>query len=186
MNNNPTDINDRNIAKWVERFLDGETTCAEEAELYRYFSRPVLPAEMEQYKDMFAWYSTLSSGKDTANSPTDAQKSDNRVRILRLLPWQWISVAASIAILLAIGFIFRPAGNSALSEEYMAYEGSYIIRDGKKITDLSIVVPEILRQEQMLNERIQAIEMSFEDADDIMRRSVESSVDMSNPDVYEA
>ncbi|MDE6118206.1 MAG: hypothetical protein K2G33_11960, partial [Duncaniella sp.] len=61
-----------------------------------------------------------------------------------------------------------------------------IIRDGKKITDLSIVVPEILRQEQMLNERIQAIEMSFEDADDIMRRSVESSVDMSNPDVYEA
>ncbi|MDE5651261.1 MAG: hypothetical protein K2I35_09750, partial [Duncaniella sp.] len=73
-----------------------------------------------------------------------------------------------------------------LSEEYMAYEGSYIIRDGKKITDLSIVVPEILRQERMLNERIEAIEMSLEDADNIMLRSVESSVDMSNPEVCEA
>lgn len=186
MNNSPTDINDRNIAKWVERFLDGETSCAEEAELYRYFSRPVLPAEMEQYRDMFAWYSAISSGEDTPTSSMDIRKTDNRVRIIRLLPWQWVSVAASIVILLAIGFIFRPAGNSPLSEEYMAYEGSYIIRDGKKITDLSIVVPEILRQERMLNERIEAIEMSLEDADNIMLRSVESSVDMSNPEVCEA
>lgn len=53
------DINDRNITRWVERFLDGDTTCAEENELYRYFSRRNLPAEVEQYREMFAWYSSL-------------------------------------------------------------------------------------------------------------------------------
>lgn len=182
MDNNHIDINNRNITQWVERFLDGNTTCAEERELYRYFSRRELPAEVEQYREMFSWYATLG-GAETANV---TPKTENKVRILRLRPWQWVSVAASIAILLAIGFIFRPAASPALSDEYLAYEGSYIIRDGKKITDLSIVVPEILRQEQILNERIAAIEQSFDRADNAMTQSVESRVDISNPGIREA
>ena len=35
---NPIDHN--NYRQWVERFLDAETTLAEERELYAYFSRP--------------------------------------------------------------------------------------------------------------------------------------------------
>ncbi len=178
------DINDRNITRWVERFLDGDTTCAEENELYRYFSRRNLPAEVEQYREMFAWYSSL--GGEQIQPELKPVKAENKVRILRLRPWQWISVAASIAILLAVGFIFRPASSPALSEEYLAYQGSYIIRDGKKITDLSIVVPEILRQEQLLNERLAAIEQSFDRADNAMTQSVESRVDISNPGIREA
>lgn len=188
MNNPLIDINDNNISQWVERFLDGETTCAEEQELYRYFSNRDLPADMEQYREMFAWYRSLGAGNDETllESTTGTADKGIKARLLRISPWQWISVAASIAVLIAIGFIFRHSGVSDLSEEYMAYEGSYIIRDGKKITDLNIVVPEILRHERIINERIEAIENSFNRVDDAMILSVESKVDMTNPAVREA
>ncbi len=188
MNNSQIDINDNNISQWVERFLDGETTCAEEQELYRYFSRRDLPAGMEQYREMFAWYSSLGAGNNEKLLENATGKADKSIkaRLLRMRPWQWISVAASIAVLIAIWFTFYPSGASDLSEEYMAYEGSYIIRDGKKITDLNIVVPEILRHERIINERIEAVENSFNKVDDAMMQSVESKVDMTNPAVREA
>ncbi len=188
MNNSQIDINDNNISQWVERFLDGETTCAEEQELYRYFSRRDLPAGMEQHREMFAWYSSLGAGNNEKLLENATGKADKSIkaRLLRMRPWQWISVAASIAVLIAIWFTFRPSGASDLSEEYMAYEGSYIIRDGKKITDLNIVVPEILRHERIINERIEAVENSFNKVDDAMMQSVESKVDMTNPAVREA
>lgn len=185
------EINNSNISHWIERFLDGETSCAEERELYSYFSQSELPPEAEPYREMFAWYASLQQ-KGESESPaasTDADKhteSDNsKVRILRLRPWQWISVAATIALLFTVGLIFRPS-SASLSDEYMAYQGSYIIRDGKKITDLSIVVPEILKAEQLLNEKVDEVDRSFDEMDDAMINSVSSDLDMSNPAVREA
>ena len=31
-------VNERNAKEWIDRFLDGATTCAEEKELYRFFN----------------------------------------------------------------------------------------------------------------------------------------------------
>lgn len=45
-------INHNNYREWVERFLDAETTVAEERELYAYFSRPDLPEEANKYRRM--------------------------------------------------------------------------------------------------------------------------------------
>lgn len=182
------EINDKNINQWVEKFLNGETSNAEERELYRYFSQPEIPAEAEPYREMFAWYASLLPAQ--AEMPEKAQEEPEeaepeKVRILRLRPWQWVSVAATIALLFTLGFIFRPTGAS-LSDEYMAYQGSYIIRDGKKITDLSIVVPEILRAEQMLNDRVNEVDRSFDEMNEAMINSVSSELDMSNPAIREA
>ena len=68
----------------------------------------------------------------------------------------------------------------------MAYQGSYIIRDGKKITDLSIVVPEIQLAEQMLNDRVSEVDRSFDEMNQAMINSVSSNLDMSNPSIREA
>lgn len=183
------EINDTNISLWVEKFLDGETSCAEERELYRYFAQKHLPAEAEPYREMFKWYSSLLAGEAAESLDGAAHESDtkgnSKVRILRLRPWQWVSVAASIVLLFALGAIFRPS-TAALSDEYMAYQGSYIIRDGKKITDLSIVVPEIQRAEQMLNDRVSEVDRSFDEMNQAMINSVSSNLDMSNPSIREA
>ena len=45
-----------NIKKMVERFLDGETTTAEEQMLYDYFAADVVPKELRPYQEMFRWY----------------------------------------------------------------------------------------------------------------------------------
>lgn len=83
-----------------------------------------------------------------------------------------------LALLLSVGFIFR---SPSIPEEYLAYEGSYIIRDGKKITDLRIVVPEIERTQQLVNESLGEIDMSLRTADSAFDDAVLADEDLSDP-----
>ena len=89
-----------------------------------------------------------------------------------------------MALLLGLGFMFR-AQTESLPEEYMAYEGSYIIRNGKKITDLRVVVPEIRRNEKLVSERLQQLDMSFDEAEDAFDRAFMEEFEMSDPEVAE-
>ena len=72
------EINDTNISLWVEKFLDGETSCAEERELYRYFAQKRLPAEAEPYREMFKWYSSLLAGEAAESLDGTAHESDTK------------------------------------------------------------------------------------------------------------
>lgn len=174
-------VDNSDIRKTIERFLGGETSIAEEKALYAYFSRTDIPADLEPYRPMFGWYASLGEetgeGKD-GGAAAGSDESPSRVNILSLRPWQWLSIAAMLALLLSVGFIFR---SPSIPEEYMAYEGSYIIRDGKKITDLRIVVPEIMRTQQLVNESLGEIDMSLETADSAFDRAVLSSEDLADP-----
>lgn len=168
------DIDNNNIGRYIERFLAGETTVGEEQAIYDYFRRPDVPAEYEQYREMFAWYGSLSTG----------ERQPEPIRLPRWRWWQWTGVAATVALLLTAGFVFR-SQTEALPDEYMAYEGSYIIRDGKKITDLRVVVPEIMRSERLVSERLQQIDRSFEEVDQAFDRALTDDFDMSNPAMAE-
>lgn len=167
------DINQDNISSYVARFLAGETDSAEERALYDYFSHGKVPAEFECYREMFAWYDSLR--------PTAAA---DPIRLPRFRRWQWTGIAATVALLLGLGFMFRVQTES-LPEEYMAYEGSYIIRNGKKITDLRVVVPEIRRNEKLVSERLQQLDMSFDEAEDAFDRAFMEEFEMSDPEVAE-
>ena len=58
-------IDPNNIAELLRRFFDGETTCAEEKALEKYFTSDTpLPPELEPYRDMFGWY---ASGMDLSS-----------------------------------------------------------------------------------------------------------------------
>lgn len=176
----PTDH--RHIRTTIARFLDGETSVAEEKELYNFFRLPDIPADLKQYQPMFNWYASLGESHDEA-APADIAGTENRasasrVRLLELRPWQWMGIAAMLALLLSVGFIFR---SPSIPEEYLAYEGSYIIRDGKKITDLRIVVPEIERTQQLVNESLGEIDMSLRTADSAFDDAVLADEDLSDP-----
>lgn len=150
---NPIDHN--NYRQWVERFLDAETTLAEERELYAYFSRPDLPEEARRYSSMFGWYEELP-----ALEGVTAATQSRPVRILPLRPWQWAGIAAMIAILLGLGFSMRRAVGP---DDYIY--ASYMIRDGHKITDPELVRAEFDRINSHADRYAASIDSRLEDYD---------------------
>lgn len=187
-------IDNSTIRQTIDRFLAGETSCREERELYAFFAGPGVPPDLACYKEMFRWYASLAENSSSAERPVTLMPAEapaeatprrgGKVRLLSMRAWQWVSAAAVVALLFSIGIIFHSPSTS-VPDEYLSYEGSYIIRDGKKITDLSVVVPEIRRTEQMVNERLSALDESIEAADAAFDRSLTSSYPMSDPNVRE-
>ena len=108
--------NDLKIRTLTERFFDGETSLAEEQELYRLYREGDVPEDLLQYKEMF-------SGFEDIRLPQ--QKASSR-------KWGWvIGIAASVAILLAVGTTLHTRNSK---DECVAY--IY----GEKCTDKTIVM----------------------------------------------
>ena len=114
---------EKNVKQLIERFLEGETTNAEEQQLYDYFSGSV-PKSLRKYQPMFRWY---------------AEGMPERATTRRLWP-RWVA-AASVVLLIGAGLAYY--GHRQREAEMALYEGSYIIRDGQKITDLKTIMPEL-------------------------------------------
>ncbi len=128
-------LNDQNARQLLKLFLDGETSIAQEKQLYDYFSRRDLPADMEDYREMMSWYASLS-----------VDKKVSRIRPLQRFGFKWISVAAAVVLLLAVGLpLYRDY--EIRQNLYAAYEGSYIIRDGVKIDNIPAIIDQLLEAE---------------------------------------
>lgn len=173
-------IDKSNYPEYIDRFLNAETTLDEERELYEWFSRPDIPAEAMRWREMFGWYEGL--GTESAQPAVDRSKP-SPLRILPLTRWQWTGVAAMLAVLLTVGLWMRPT-HTELSE-YQAYEGSYIMRDGKKITDLSVVVPEVQRIEADINHHLAAMDSRFEGVDEEVDAMLMRTIEPENPRIRE-
>jgi hypothetical protein len=140
-------INEQNVGEWVERFLNGETTNAEEKELYLFFAQGDVPEAMLKYKPMFSWYA------DGMNDPLPVQKHHKRLSLLLTR----CAIAASIALIVGYGLSLY-IGNQEEKSDYSCYEGSYIIRNGKKITDLKTIMPIIKRVDKASDRQEKNIE----------------------------
>lgn len=118
----------------MDKFLSGETTIAQEDELYRYFASGEVAPVLLQYREMMEWYVSLSRTK--------------RAPKRRNLPHRWRGWAAAAAVIVAVGaMILSPARH--IDEEYLAYSGSYVIIDGKKYTDLERIMPQVKEGERL-------------------------------------
>ena len=51
------------IENLLERFFEGETTNAEEQELYAFFARPDLPEHLKNYRPVFGYFETGIAGE---------------------------------------------------------------------------------------------------------------------------
>lgn len=89
--------NKKDIATLLDKFMAGTTTIEEEQTLADYFrSEQRVPAEWEDYKDMFAYF-------DNGMAEVSEQKEDiGKVCPATIVLWKRIAVAATLLIL--IGF----------------------------------------------------------------------------------
>lgn len=132
----------RNLQALIDRFLDGQTTNAEEQQLYRYFAGEVAP-QWQKYQPMFRWYAE--------GMPEKA------ARRIRLRPgMKGLAVAATVLLLFGIGFGWHRYRQP--DDTYARYEGSYIIRNGQKLTDLSVIMPELQLTVRNVQQRQQRLD----------------------------
>ncbi len=111
--------NDLKIRTLVERFFDGETSLAEEQELYSLFREGNVPEDLLQYRELFAGFEDIRLPQ---------QKPTRR-------KWGWIaSIAASIVVLIAAGTILLTRTDR---DECVAY--IY----GEKCTDEAVVMQQM-------------------------------------------
>jgi len=81
-----------NIEKLLEKYLDAETTIAEEKELKTYFSSDNVAPHLQEYQEMFGYFSTSKNERFTKTIQLKSQKMN----------WKWLSVAASVVLLVSV------------------------------------------------------------------------------------
>jgi len=130
----PPQIHDGNVRHYLARFMEGETSNAEEASLYAYFHSHKIAVEADpelaSYRDMLAY---LETGMTDAPRP--------KFRHIRL--WKHVATAAAACIVIVAGF-YGWRRQQAWQQFAATYEGSYMIIDGKKISDLRELRPALL------------------------------------------
>ena len=122
------------IKDLLNRFFEGQTSDKEERELYLFFRRDNLPEEFASYRSVIKYFETgLADELDSAmpNPPSRTISSKKRWIV-------WSSIAASFLLIL-----FAPLYFLNIPETPDPLEGSYIIRNGMRITDLKRIRPEL-------------------------------------------
>ena len=131
------EITNKNIEEYIQRFMEGETTNAEEQAIYRFFHTNEVPEHLKPYTDMFAWY---EEGMPEEKLP----KPKTRPLWVRIPLELWsMGIAAMLVIGIGLGIVLS-FGNST-NEEWSCYEGSYVEVNGKRITDVETIMPIILK-----------------------------------------
>lgn len=85
------------IETQLEKYFQGETSIAEENELKNYFSSADVAQHLEQYKPMFSYFAFAQNEKTDIEIPL---KTNKRKSVA------WLSIAASIVVLLGVGLMF--------------------------------------------------------------------------------
>ncbi|MFD1293932.1 hypothetical protein ACFQ5N_08805 [Lutibacter holmesii] len=81
-----------NIEKLLQKYLDAETSIAEENELKRYFLSNNVAPHLEQYQALFGYFSISKQEVHTKPLQLKTQKKN----------WKWLSVAASVVLLVGL------------------------------------------------------------------------------------
>lgn len=164
-------IDDKTLRMLIARFMEGATTNAEERQIFARFEQGAVPDDLEQFRPMMSW---LAGGMPAVEPsiPTAIRRwSKSSLAAC-------ISAAASLALIVSVSFSFMDGRTSGLAkEDYITYAGSYIIRDGKKITDLDVIMPELERAEKIV-ERYSSAESRIQ--------SLNKYINVDNPAVKAA
>lgn len=81
-----------NIEKLLEKYLNAETTLAEEKELQRYFSSENVAPHLLEYQMLFNYFTAGKEEKYTKTIRLKSQKSR----------WKWLSIAASLLLAVSV------------------------------------------------------------------------------------
>jgi len=133
MENRCRDI--ENIEELLKRFFKGDTTNAEERQLYDFFSGSEISESLQPYKELFGYF-----GQDIVSEEPDVLKRKIRKEISfskrrKRRIWS-VGIAASLALFFSIYL--------TLQERYDgSVVGGYIIRNGVCIADMKVIRSEL-------------------------------------------
>ena len=158
------ELTKNNIEEYIHRFMEGETTLAEEQAIYRFFRSGDVPEHLKVYAPMFAWYEE-GMPEEKKEMPIETKTKTFWKRI-PLGVWS-MGIAAMLVIGIGLGIL--SGLDNDMDDEWSCYEGSYVMINGKRITDEKKIMPIILetlseaeRMEKQMEERWEAIRLSEE------------------------
>ena len=113
-------VSDKHIEALLEKYDNGETSLKEEQQLRDYFSQNKVASHLEPYRAMFQYFAKTKKETFTKDVPVKTRK--------RSYVYQWISVAAVVAIMFGVFTQFSDSGSdkqtyaSLTDEEKMVYD----------------------------------------------------------------
>ena len=130
------EVTKNNIEEYIRRFMEGETTNAEEQAIYRFFRTEEVPEHLKPYTEMFAWYEE--------GMPEEELSKPKAQPLWKRIPLEiWSTgIAAMLVVGIGLGIVLSFGDNQ--HEDWSCYEGSYVEVDGKRITDIETILPIIL------------------------------------------
>ena len=130
------EVTKNNIEEYIRRFMEGETTNAEEQAIYRFFRTEEVPKHLKPYTEMFTWYEEGMPEEELSKPKTQP--------LWKRIPLEiWSTgIAAMLVVGIGLGIILSFGDNQ--HEDWSCYEGSYVEVDGKRITDIETILPIIL------------------------------------------
>lgn len=97
----------------LEKYFEGETSIIEENELKDYFSSSNVAPHLEKYQPLFGYFSEAKNQKYTPEIPRNSIKRNVT----------WLSLAASVVILLGIGtYTYFNANSIKENQELGTYD----------------------------------------------------------------
>ena len=91
----------------IEKYFQGETSIVEEKELRSYFSSQNVAPHLEQYKAMFGYFTQAKKQEFVKEIPQITKKRNV----------MWLSVAASIVVLLGVTTFYMINNNDPLNHQ---------------------------------------------------------------------
>ena len=130
------EVTKNNIEEYIHRFMEGETTNAEEQAIYRFFRTEEVPEHLNPYTEMFTWYEEGMPEEELSKPKTQP--------LWKRIPLEiWSTgIAAMLVVGIGLGIVLSFGDNQ--HEDWSCYEGSYVEVDGKRITDIETILPIIL------------------------------------------
>ena len=103
-----------NIEKLIEKYENAETSLQEEQVLKAFFQQDAVPAHLLEYKTMFNYFEQSSTERYTKSIQLKPRRSN----------WKWLSIAATVALLVSIYTINSPGtiSESERQEAQLAFQ----------------------------------------------------------------
>lgn len=131
------EVTKNNIEEYIRRFLEGETTNAEEQAIYRFFRTGEVPEHLKPYTEMFVWYDE--------GMPEEQQQPQPKAQpVWKRIPLELWSMGIAAMLVIGIGLGVVLSFGDGQHEDWSCYEGSYVEVNGKRITDIETIMPIIL------------------------------------------